>query len=85
MLEEVADFVLSFSKFSYAYREFKELCENKMLFHKKWTYGLGIMKLLVLLPNLGSHKKIIFSVFWVNFFVAYSHVNFQLNCQLSKL
>ena len=52
---------------SHGCREFKELCEN-LIFTKHGVMILGIMKLLVLLPHLHSHKLFIFSVFWVNFF-----------------
>ena len=58
MLDEVADFVLSFSKFSWLYGNQRGLWEPN--FHKKWTYGLGIMKHIVLLPDLSNHKNLYF-------------------------
>ena len=53
MFGEISNFVLSFSDF-YGCREFKKLYKN--LNFTKWNCGLGIMKFLVLLCDLGSNK-----------------------------
>ena len=49
----------------------------KTLFSQKWTYGSGIMKLLVLLCDLGDHNTFLFLVFLDQFLVTYCQVKFN--------
>ena len=58
MLDKVSDFVLSFSKNLWMSRIQRALWDAN--FYKKKTYGLRVIKLLVLGPNLGSQKTFYF-------------------------
>ena len=53
MLDEVSILFYFLFQFFDKCKEFQELC-GKLIFYKKRTYGLGVIKFLVLGPNFGN-------------------------------